>query len=168
MITERKAELAMAVAMACFSIYLMLKSAELPIGWIPDEGPGGGAFPFWLASGMLICCVLIILRWLRGISPLSRSYKPYLSATVLRLVLISGGSLGIMVALIHFIGVYGAIPLFMIFYMRVLGDHSWWVTLVIGISTPILTFLFFELALTITLPKGYTEPLFYPIYDLFY
>ena len=32
----------------------------------------------------------------------------------------------------------------------------------------LLTFLFFEIALTIELPKGLTEPLFYPIYDLFY
>ena len=42
----RKAEMSMAVFMALFSIYLMWKSAELPIGWIPEEGPGGGAFSF--------------------------------------------------------------------------------------------------------------------------
>ena len=33
---------------------------------------------------------------------------------------------------------------------------------------PVVTFLFFEIALTIELPKGFTEPLFYPIFDLFY
>jgi hypothetical protein len=32
----------------------------------------------------------------------------------------------------------------------------------------VVTFLFFEVALKITLPKGYTEPLFYPIFDLLY
>jgi hypothetical protein len=42
----RVAELAMAILMGVFSLYLMYKSAELPIGWIPDEGPGGGAWPF--------------------------------------------------------------------------------------------------------------------------
>ena len=50
----RKAELAMAVVMGIFSLYLMWKSAELDIGWIPDEGPGGGAWPFWLATAMLL------------------------------------------------------------------------------------------------------------------
>ena len=55
----RKAELVMALCLAAFSAYLMLKSAELPIGWIPDEGPGGGAFPFWLAAGMFVCCMCI-------------------------------------------------------------------------------------------------------------
>ncbi len=41
----RVAELVMAAVMAVFSLYIMWKSAELPIGWIPDEGPGGGARP---------------------------------------------------------------------------------------------------------------------------
>ena len=40
----RVAELVMAIALAVFSLYLMWKSAELPIGWHPQTGPGGGAF----------------------------------------------------------------------------------------------------------------------------
>jgi hypothetical protein len=84
------------------------------------------------------------------------------------LFLQGAGSLGAMIALIHWIGVYGAIPLFLIFYVRVLGGHSWLKTLTIALTTPVLTFLFFEVALKITLPKGYTEPLFYPIFDLLY
>ena len=51
----RMAEIVMGLVMGVFSLYLMWKSAELPIGWIPDEGPGGGAWPFWLAAGMLAC-----------------------------------------------------------------------------------------------------------------
>ena len=31
---------------------------------------------------------------------------------------------------------------------------------------PVATFLFFEIALKITLPKGYTEPAFYPLYEM--
>ena len=52
----RLAELIMAVVMGLASIAMMVKSAELPIGWIDGEGPGGGAFPFWLAAGMGVCC----------------------------------------------------------------------------------------------------------------
>ena len=69
----RKAELVMAVAMAVLSAYMMWKSAELPIGWIPDQGPGAGAFPFWLSAGMLLCCIWIVVRWFRRTSPLSVS-----------------------------------------------------------------------------------------------
>jgi hypothetical protein len=52
--------------------------------------------------------------------------------------------------------------------MRVIGQHSWRVTGLLAISVPVITFFFFEGALTITLPKGYSEPLFYPLYDLIY
>ena len=62
-------ELIMAFVMGAFSVYQAIKSAELPVGWIPGEGPGGGAFPFWLSVGMIICCVAIIVNWFRGPFP---------------------------------------------------------------------------------------------------
>ena len=58
----RTAELLMALLMGAFSIYLMSKSTELEIGWIEDEGPGGGAWPFWLSTIMLISCIGIIVN----------------------------------------------------------------------------------------------------------
>ncbi|MGD8697518.1 MAG: tripartite tricarboxylate transporter TctB family protein, partial [Gammaproteobacteria bacterium] len=74
----RRAELVMAIALAIFSGYLMWKSAELEIGWIPKRGPGPGAFPFWLAVGMLVCSLWIILRWFRGIGAFADSEEPYM------------------------------------------------------------------------------------------
>ena len=163
----RRAELVAASVMAVFSLYLMWKSAELPIGWIPDEGPGGGAFPFWLSVGMLVSCVVIIVRTLRRATPESRSTERYMDYTALRLFLVAAGSLTAMVASIHVIGVYGAVPLFLIFYMRVVGRHTWLTTASLALATPIVTFFFFEIGLKILLPKGFTEPLFYPLYKLF-
>ena len=164
----RVAELCMAVVMAVFSVYLMWKSTELPIGWIDGEGPGGGAFPFWLALGMLICCAIIMYNWWRRKSPPSRSQEVFMDKEAVYLFLIVSGALTLMIGLIHIVGVYFALPLFMAFYMRVLGQHSWRLVSSVALLTPVLTFLFFEVALTKTLPKGYTEPLFYPIYDLIY
>ena len=69
----RKAELIMALVMAVFSVYIMWKSTELPVGWIPEEGPGGGAFCLWLGAGMLVCCIAIIYRWAKRISPPSQN-----------------------------------------------------------------------------------------------
>ena len=77
------------------------------------------------------------------------------------------GSLTAMIALIHVIGVYGAVPLFLIFYLRFLGRHSWTITCALALGTPVAAFFFFEIALKKTLPKGFTEPLFYPLYDIF-
>lgn len=162
----RRAELFMAVFLAVFSCYLMWKSAELPVTWVLGEGPGGGAFPFWLSLGMLLSSIWIIVRWVRGTSPQSRSDEPYFDRQTLMLFLPVVGALTAMIGLIHFIGVYGAVPLFFVFYMRFLGRHTWKKTASFALITPVVTFLFFEIVLNITLPKGYTDPLFYPLFEL--
>lgn len=162
----RRAELIMAIVMAIFSAYLMWKSTELEIGWIPDEGPGGGAWPFWLSTIMLGSCIWIIVNWFRRKSPPSQSSEVYIDKETLVDVSLVAGSLIITVFLFHFIGVYGALPLFLIFYLRFLGRHSIALTATVSLLTPVITFLFFEIALKITLPKGYTEKAFYPLYKL--
>lgn len=164
----RRAELVMAIVMGVFSLYLMWKSAELPIGWIEDEGPGGGAWPFWLSAGMLVCCLVIIARWALRTSPLAQSDEIYMDRRSLKLFLLNAGALTITIALFHVVGAYGAIPIFLIFYLRFLGHHSWLLTSAFALITPIVTFLFFEVALQKTLPKGYTEPLFEPIFAIVY
>ena len=163
----RVAEFVMAVCLAVFSIVVMWMSTDLPIGWIKGSGPGGGAFPFWLSAGMLVCCAWIILRWYRRTSPPARSTEPFMTDNGFKLFLIGAGSLTVMIGAIHFVGVYVSVPLFLLFYMRVLGRHSWLLCAIVAIVTPIVIFFFFEIALTITLPKGVTEPLFYPLYDIF-
>ena len=157
----------MAVVMGLFSIGLMWKSTELPIGWIPGAGPGGGAFPFWLAAGMLVCCFAVIFRWAAGTSPISRSQETYLTSLALKNFILVAGALAVMIGLTHIVGVYVSVPLFLVYYLRFLGGHGWPITGYLAIGTPIATFLFFEIALKITLPKGYTEPAFYPLYDFF-
>ena len=132
----------MAILMGLASIGLMVKSAELPVGWIDGEGPGGGAFPFWLALGMLVCCVWIVVNWARRTSPPSRSDQPYLDREGMMLVVTAGGSLTVMVGLIHVIGVYFSIPLFLLFYLRFVGNHRWALTATIAAAVPVVTFFF--------------------------
>lgn len=164
----RRAELVMAVVMAAFSLYLMWKSAELPVGWISGEGPGGGAWPFWLAAGMLLCCIAIAVRWFMRASPQARSEEVYMDGRTAKLFAVNAGALTVTIGLFHLIGAYGAIPLFLIYYMHFLGGHSWLMTGLFAVLTPISTFLFFEIALQKTLPKGFTDPLFEPIFAIFY
>lgn len=166
----RVAELIMALIMGACSIGLMVKSSELPIGWIPGEGPGGGAFPFWLAAGMLVCCVWIIVNWVRKVGPVATSTEAYMDRTTVMLFVAAAGSLAVMIGLIHVIGVYFAVPLFIIFYLRFMGRHSWTLTGTLAAVIPVVTFFFFEVALHITLPKGaevIEETVFYPLYDWF-
>jgi hypothetical protein len=164
----RTAELLMALMMGSFSIYLMYKSAELPIGWIDGEGPGGGAWPFWLATIMLVSCLGILFNWIRRHGPIANSEKAYIESRVLMDIGAVALSLIVTVGLFSFIGIYGALPLFLIFYLRFLGKHSWRLTTVLAIGIPVLIFWFFEVTLKIILPKGITEPLFIPLYKIFF
>ncbi|MEX2450068.1 MAG: tripartite tricarboxylate transporter TctB family protein [Rhodospirillales bacterium] len=164
----RKAEIVMGLVMAVFSIYLMWKSAELPIDWIPKKGPGGGAYPFWLSAIMLLSALAIVIRGLLGKTPESRSTEPYMDRQTLKLFAIVAGSITGAIALTHIISMYFAVALFLIFYMRFLGGHSWKTVAGFAILTPVFLFVFFEAALKVTLPKGYVEALFYPIYGLMY
>lgn len=166
--TVRVAELAMAIVMGVFSLYLMYKSTELPIGWIKGEGPGGGAWPFWLSVLMLLSCVGIIVNWVRRKGDIAVSEEPYIERSVLIDVGLVALALIVTVGLFNFIGVYGALPLFLIFYLRFLGNHSWTLSLSFAVLIPIVTFFFFEITLKIILPKGITEPLFYPLYKMFF
>lgn len=166
--TVRAAELLMAVILALSSLYLMWKSAELPVGWIEGEGPGGGAWPFWLALIMLISCVITIIRWFKGATPESRSTEEYMNTLTLQINAVTVGSLFLMLFAIQFIGMYFSMMLFMLFYLRIVGRHTWTLTLSVGIGLPIFLFFFFEAVLKIIMPKGYAEPLFIPLYRIIF
>lgn len=163
----RQADLIGSFVLAIFSLYLMAESAKLPIGYIAGEGIGGGAFPFWLSLGMLICCIWNIINWIARKSEISRSNNLYLNRQSFSRFAVNAGSLVIALATIPLIGMYGAVILLLLFQLRFVGKLSWVLSATLTIAAPIVMFFFFEVALTITLPKGKTETLFYPLYDIF-
>jgi len=85
-----------------------------------------------------------------------------------RINFITVGSLVVLLGLTHVIGIYFAIFLFLLFYLRFVGRHSWLLTGILSTASPIFLFFFFEALLKILLPKGYSEPLFYPLYQIIY
>lgn len=174
----RRAEIITAAILGLLSLYLMWKSGEPPswnpdaerfdnIGMIIDEGPGSGFWPFWLSLGMFGCCIWIAINWFRRKSPASQSDEPFLDSFGMRQVALVGGGLIGFLVLIHFAGFYGAILVFLFCYIYFLGRHSLVKALSIAIAVPIAGFFFFDVAMRIVLPKGYLEPLFIPLYDIF-
>ena len=166
----RNGELFVAGLLALFSIYLMVKSAELPIGYVTDRGPGGGAWPFWLSAIMLVCCGFIAMNWWRRTSPPSQSEEPFLDGHGWRMIVFVGGALVVFVGLIEVISMYGAIAVFLLYYLKFLGRHSWGLSLTISLATPILFFFFFEGAMRISMPSGmsFTDPVFDVLYEIIY
>ena len=164
----RTAEILMAALMALASIGFMVKSAELNIGWVPERGPGAGAWPFWLAAIMLLSCLATIWRWFKRATPESRSTDVYVSRGALYLVGTTVAALTGLLIGTHYVGIYISLVFFMFFFLKIMGRHGWGLTILLSLGTPVVIFCFFEWALAIPLPKAISEPLFYPIYDLMY
>lgn len=174
----KKAELFTAIFLGIISVYLMWKSGEPPswdpsvprfanVGLIEGEGPGSGFWPFWLSAIMLVCCGWTIFNCYKGKTPPSQSDEPFLDGYGKKMLALVGGGLIGFLAFIHVVGFYGAMFLFLIYYLVFLGRHSWTKTLSIATAVPVVSFFFFDVAMRIVLPKGYLEPLFIPLYDIF-
>lgn len=175
----RRAEIITACVLGLLSLYLMWKSGEPPswnpdaarfdnIWFVLDEGPGSGFWPFWLSLVMLGCTIWIGVNWWRKTSPPSQSDEPFLDSFGWRsLVMVGGGLLGFLL-LIPLISFYGAIFVFLLYYIGALGRHPIGRTLAVSTAVPIVAFLFFDIAMRIVLPKGYAEPLFIPLYAFFF
>jgi putative tricarboxylic transport membrane protein len=167
--TVRTAELVAGIALTIISILLMYKSTDgLSIGWVAGSGPGSGAWPFWLSFIMLLSCLSILVRWYMRATPQSRSDAVFIDADALRIVGTTVVALALLLLGTYYIGLYLSLFAFLFFYLRILGRHSWVTSIALTIVIPVFIFLFFEYVMTIPMPKGISEPLFYPIYDLIY
>ena len=154
--TVRTAELLMAIATLLLSLGLMLNVYldGLRIGWVEGRGPGAGMWPFWLSFGMALAAGATVLRWVRGVTPESRSREPYIASDTVFLVVVSAAAILALTVLMDIIGTYLAVMLFMFFYVRILGKHGWGMTAGMTLGAPIFIYLLFEVALTKYLPKG--------------
>ncbi len=155
-----------AAAIMALSVYFMWHATVLPIGWNGmTGGPGGGAFPFWLSAIMFVTAGAILLRSLRGRTDYSGNFfDPDTLQSVASVVI----ALVVTIAIIPWGGAYIALPLFLLWYLKVFGRHGWVLTAALVIGTPVFLFFFFEVTLKILLPKGLTEPFFIPLYATFF
>lgn len=160
------ADRVIAGALMVLSAYFMWHASALPIGWNGmTGGPGGGAFPFWLSAIMFVTAGAIVIRSFRGQIDHSGTFFDH--ETLLAVVLVTV-ALIVTVAMMPWTGAYIALPLFLLWYLRIFGKHGWALTLTLAICTPVFLFFFFEVTLKILLPKGFTEPFFIPLYARFF
>jgi len=166
--TVRRAEITVAVVLALCSVALMIKSAQNRITWSAEENMGAGFLPFYLSLGMFICTIITITKFFLKKSPQSTNNDPFIDAEAFNFVFVTLISLVVLVFAIGYIGIYFSLIFFLAFYLRYFSEKSISFILIFSLTTPILTFLFFEWLLKIPLPQGISEPLFYPVYDVMY
>ncbi|PTX54239.1 tripartite tricarboxylate transporter TctB family protein [Litoreibacter ponti] len=162
------ADRTIAASIMALSIYFMWHATVLPIGWVEGEGPGGGAFPFWLSAIMLLAAGGIFIRSFQADHQMTSEDGRFFDRTTITSVASVAGALIACIVAMPYLGAYIALPLFMFWYLKMFGGHGWVLTLSLCLTTPVFLFFFFEVTLKILLPKGWTEPWFFPLYAAFF
>jgi len=130
---------------------VLFDAVRLGFGWGPD-GPRSGFFPFWLALLMIVMCVAIMAQAVRA-----GEGKSFVSREQLQSVLKVLWPATAAVALMYFVGLYVASALYMGFYMRWVGRHSWVSVAAISLGLAMGSFLVFEKWFLVPMPKGPLE-----------
>ena len=161
-----RADKNIALALMGLSLYFMWHARALPIGWVPEDGPGGGSFPFWLSAILFLSALGVFVTALRTSG--EKAQKPFFEPATFSAVVKVSCAVFVAVAIMATLGTYVALLVFLFWYLRVFGKHSLKLVAIITLLTPVFVFFFFEVTLKILLPKGITEPLFFPLYNLFF
>ena len=150
-LTMRTADVTTALLLMAGGVLVLWDALRIGIGWGTD-GPKSGFFPFWLALTLLMACAVTLVKaWRRN------DQRPFVTRQALRPVLAMLLPAAAFVLLIQVIGLYVAAGLYVGFYMRWIGRHSWPAVLAVAIGFPVLTFLVFEKWFLVPLPKGALE-----------
>jgi len=147
----RAAEVVTASVLILLGGIVLLDAVRLGIGWGP-EGPRSGFFPFWLALIMVACCAVILIQ-----AVFAGPGKSFVNREQLGPVLSVLWPSVAAVALMHFVGLYVASALYLGFYMRWVGRHSWVTVFALGVGIPVALFLIFEKWFLVPMPKGPLE-----------
>ena len=147
----RKADIITASVLTALGILVLVEAVRLGFRWGPD-GPQSGFFPFWLAVILIAHSVAIIVRAIRR-----HSQVPFASREQLRSVLTVAVPAAVMVGVMQFVGLYVASALYLGFYVRAVGKHSWVTAVGLALCVPVVTFVVFERWFLVPLPKGPLE-----------
>lgn len=147
----RAADIVTASLLLVLGVLVLGEALRLGFRW-GEDGPESGFFPFWLAVVVIAHASAILVRAIR-----KRSTEEFASREQLQRVLTVAAPAAAMVALTHFIGLYVAGLLYLAFYMRRIGHHSWPSTAGLSVGIPLVTFVVFEKWFLVPLPKGPLE-----------
>lgn len=147
----RAADLVTAAVLMLVGGVVLYDAVRLGFGWGTD-GPQSGFLPFWLAFIMVVTSLLIIVQAARR-----RSGPVFVTRERLRPVLVVLWPAAAMVAFMQVAGLYVASAVYLAFYMRWVGRHSWRAVVALSVVVPVATFLIFERWFLVPMPKGPLE-----------
>ena len=108
------------------------------------------AMGVWLIAMMV---VFFLFTMIAATADQRRS-KPYLDGHGVRVLLTVGVPVFLLVLLTEYISMYFAMALFLLYYILILGRHGLLLSLAMALVLPFWMYLFFDITMTTTLPKG--------------
>ena len=153
----RVADVVTAIGLFVLGAIVLVDAMRLGIGWGTD-GPKSGFFPFWLALIMMTTCAAITAQAVRR-----STTAPFVTRAQLTPVL------KMLVPVVVFVfvtappdplpglGLYVATAVYVATYMRWIGRHPWWLTALVSLGIPLVTFVVFERWFLVPMPKGPLE-----------
>jgi putative tricarboxylic transport membrane protein len=147
----RTADIITASLLTGLGALVLVEAVRLGFRWGPD-GPQSGFFPFWLAVILIGHSIAVVVRAVRR-----NSRQPFVTREQLRSVLTVIVPAAAMVLVTQFFGLYLASALYLGFYVRRVGRHSWATALGLAVIVPVVTFVIFERWFLVPLPKGPLE-----------
>jgi putative tricarboxylic transport membrane protein len=158
----RAADIITAAVLLGLGGVVLADALRLGIGWGTD-GPQSGFFPFWLAVLLLVFCLVILVQAVRRgtAAPFVTREQAGRVAKVLAplaaFVIVVGGVDFGEHTLLPGVGLYVAAAIYMAFYMRWVGRHSWLVIALLSVAVPVVAFFVFERWFLVPMPKGPLE-----------
>lgn len=147
----RRAELVAALVLALAAGVLVREALRLPIAWT-GAGPGPGFFPFYLAVGVGLCAVALVVRYLRA-QP-ARSDESFVPPGAWKPLLVVILPMVAIVGFINYLGLYIGGALYLGGYMWLVGRHRWAMIVPVSLLIPIALFFIFERWFLLPMPSG--------------
>jgi len=136
------------------SAVVITDSFRIGFGWLPNEGPAAGYFPFYIALTMAVASVINLFAALRIGHNVHESFVTRPAFMRVLAVLVPAF---VYVALIKFVGLYVASGLYILGFMLTLGKEGILRSVAVCIGVPLALFVMFEIWFLVPLPKGPLE-----------
>lgn len=165
LISTRTMDIAVALLLLGAAAVVISDSLRLGMGWLENEGPRAGYFPFYIG---LILGISSAINLVRAVLDAKSGQKTFTTAPAFMQVLAVLIPLAIYVVAVAFIGIYVASAIYMALFMWYFGKYPIWRGAIIGCAVSVVFFLMFEIWFLVPLPKGpLDEPLVPVVADFF-
>jgi hypothetical protein len=154
LISTRTMDIAVALLFLGASAVVISDSLRVGTGWVENEGPQAGYFPFYIG---LIMAVSSAINLVRAVLDAKAGERTFTTGPALVKVLAVLLPLILYVAAVWLIGIYISSAIYMAVFMWYFGKYPIWRGALIGVAVTAVFVLMFEVWFLVPLHKGELE-----------